>query len=129
MAALDPAPPRCPALIPAGGQRLLFPQRAQIKVVLQQLPLKLAAPGPDQFLQLIVGHLPGPAAGQILRQGLKADPRAGKGVSRRGHVVGFHWALLFLLVRIWFAPSNLRKKSPPLRRAGMTHLARRGGAA
>ena len=47
VAAFDPAPPRGAPLVPAGGQRLLLPQRAQVEMVLQQLPLKLAAPGLD----------------------------------------------------------------------------------
>jgi hypothetical protein len=84
VAALDPASPLHPALVPAGGQRLLLPQRPQIKVVLQQLPLKLAAPGLDQLLELIVGHLPGPAAGQVLRQGLKQIRERAKGAAGAG---------------------------------------------
>jgi hypothetical protein len=63
-----PAPPLHPAPVPADGQRLLLTDRTQVQVILQQLPLKLAAPGPDQLLQLIAGHLPGPAAGQIFGQ-------------------------------------------------------------
>jgi hypothetical protein len=116
MAALDAPPPIHPPLVPAGGQGLLLPQRAQVEVVLQQLPLKLAASGLDQLLQLIVSHLPGPAAGQILHQGLETDSRAGKGVSRSGCVVGFHRALLSgpdLACTL-----EPRKKSPPVHTSG-----------
>jgi hypothetical protein len=44
------------------------------------------APELDQFRQLIVSHLHGPAVGQIFGQGLKADSQAGEGGSRRGRV-------------------------------------------
>jgi hypothetical protein len=44
MAAFDPAPSLCPPRCALGGQRLLLPQRAQVKVILQQLPLELAPP-------------------------------------------------------------------------------------
>ncbi len=116
MAALDAPPPLHPPRLALGGQRLLLPQRAQVEVVLQQLPLKLAAPGLDQLLQLIVGHLPGPAAGQILDQGLETGSRAGKGVSRSGCVVGFHRALLSGPgIGCTLEP---RKKSPPVHPSG-----------
>jgi hypothetical protein len=74
VAPLDPSPPRCPPPLALGGQRLLLPGRAQVEVVLQQLPLQLAALIFDQFLQLIVRHLPGPATGKVPRQRLKAQP-------------------------------------------------------
>jgi hypothetical protein len=59
----DPPSPFHSPRLAFGGQRLLLPQRAQAGVVLGQLPLKLAAPGPGQLLRLIVGHLLDPAAG------------------------------------------------------------------
>lgn len=73
--------------VPDGGQRLLLADRAQVEVVLQQLPLHFLAPDLDQLLQLIVGHLPGPTAGQVFHQGLETDSRAGKGVSRSRRAV------------------------------------------
>jgi len=41
--ALDAAPPLHPPCLAFGGQRLLLPQRTQVEVVLQQLPLQLPA--------------------------------------------------------------------------------------
>src|SRR5260370_723461 len=49
-----PAHTLIPDPVRTGGQRVLLPQRTQVEVVVQQLPLQLPAPGPDQLLQLIV---------------------------------------------------------------------------
>ena len=105
MTALDAAPSLHPPCLAFGGQRLLLPQRTQVEVVLQQLPLLLPAPGPGQIFQLIVGHPPGLAAGKVLHQCSKQirDPVKGSGAAG----VAYGSIGLFFLVRIRFAPSNL----------------------
>jgi hypothetical protein len=55
--ALDAAPSRYLPRLASDGQRLLLPDRAQVEVVLQQLPLHFTAPDLDQILQLIEGCL------------------------------------------------------------------------
>src|SRR5260370_39722328 len=99
-------------------------------LVLKQRPLEVVDPGAEQVLQLVVGHLPGLAAGQVPGQGLKAGPRAGEGVSRRGRVVSLHRALLsfFLSGSRLVCTFEPMEEEPALWRAGATRPAR-GGAA
>ena len=121
--AIPPHPPRAACF---GGQRLLLPQRAQVKVILQQLPLTSRPRSPT---------VPPARRGQPGRPRTARSPtrdvnRSAEG--RRGQLARA-WdtvsirALLSCPVRIWFAPSNLGRRARPPRVGGSDASCARGG--